>query len=109
MIRGGGVLAFRLPGREHLHRFLKASSLIVPATSDAVLAPTEFGVASAGLLRSSYGIDGMGFETAHAFANKYVMKKKLASAGVPVAPFRPVHRLADLPSAADELGWPRGH
>lgn len=33
MIRGGGVLAFRLPGREHLHRFLKASSLIVPATS----------------------------------------------------------------------------
>ena len=33
MVRGGGVLAFRLPGREHLHRFLKASSLIVPATS----------------------------------------------------------------------------
>jgi cystathionine gamma-lyase len=33
MLRGGGLLSFRLPGRDHLHRFLKASSLIVPATS----------------------------------------------------------------------------
>ncbi|MGW4551919.1 PLP-dependent transferase [Streptomyces violaceorubidus] len=33
MIRGGGLLAFRLPGREHLHRFLRASRLITPATS----------------------------------------------------------------------------
>ena len=73
---------------------------------DAVLAPTEFGMVVAGLLRSYYGIDGMGFETANAFANKYVMKKKLEAAGVPVAPFRPVYRLAGLPSAADELGWP---
>ena len=33
MVHGGGVLAFQLPGRAYLHRFLKASSLIVPATS----------------------------------------------------------------------------
>jgi cystathionine gamma-lyase len=33
MVRGGGILAFRLPDRAHLHRLLKASTLIVPATS----------------------------------------------------------------------------
>jgi cystathionine gamma-lyase len=33
MLRGGGLLAFQLPGRAHLHRFLRASRLIIPATS----------------------------------------------------------------------------
>jgi cystathionine gamma-lyase len=33
MLLGGGLLAFRLPDRAYLHRFLRASRLIVPATS----------------------------------------------------------------------------
>lgn len=33
MLNGGGVFAFQLPDREHLHRFLNASRLVVPSTS----------------------------------------------------------------------------
>lgn len=73
---------------------------------DAILTPTEFGVATGGLLRSYFGLPGEGFETAHAFANKYVMKRRLAAAGVPVAPFRQAFRLDGLPAAAEDLGWP---
>jgi hypothetical protein len=83
-----------------------ALSVFAAGRVDAVLVPTEFGIATGGLLRTCYGFDGMGFETAHAFANKYVMKQRLAAAGVPVTPFRPVYRIDDLPGVADELGWP---
>ncbi|MFE3263679.1 hypothetical protein [Streptomyces sp. NPDC059215] len=83
-----------------------ALTILADHPVDAVLTPTEFGVATGGLLRSHYGIGGMDFETAHAFSNKYVMKRKLAAAGIPVAPFRQVYRLELLPAAADELGWP---
>ncbi|MEO3756188.1 hypothetical protein [Streptomyces sp. B6B3] len=83
-----------------------AREILAARNVDAVLAPTEFGVAVGGLLRSYFGIDGMGFDTAHAFANKYVMKRRLAAAGVPVTPFRQVLDLAGLPAAADALGWP---
>ncbi|WP_328914476.1 MULTISPECIES: ATP-grasp domain-containing protein [unclassified Streptomyces] len=73
---------------------------------DAVLTPTEAGIAASGLLRSHYGVQGIGYETANICSNKYVMKRTLAAAGVPVTPFRPVHRLADVPAAAAALGWP---
>jgi hypothetical protein len=73
---------------------------------DAVLCPTELGVAVCGLLRSYFGIPGMGFDVANAFSNKYVMKLKLAEADLPVTPFRMVPRLDGLPAAAEDLGWP---
>ncbi|WNI16407.1 ATP-grasp domain-containing protein [Actinacidiphila sp. ITFR-21] len=73
---------------------------------DAVLTPAEAGIAASGLLRSHYGVQGIGYETANACSNKYVMKRALAAAGVPVTAFRPVHRLADVPAAAAVLGWP---
>jgi formate-dependent phosphoribosylglycinamide formyltransferase (GAR transformylase) len=73
---------------------------------DAVLTPAEAGIAASGLLRSHYGVQGIGYETANACSNKYVMKRTLAAAGVPVTAFRPVYRLAEVPAAAAELGWP---
>lgn len=33
MARAGGMFSFRLPGRAHLHRFLRASRFVIPATS----------------------------------------------------------------------------
>lgn len=73
---------------------------------DAVLCPTELGIAVCGLLRSYFGIPGMGFDAANAFSNKFVMKQRIAGAGLPVTPFRLVPRLAGLPAAAQDLGWP---
>jgi L-amino acid ligase C-terminal domain 2 len=71
-----------------------------------VLAPFELSVPVAGYLRSYFGLPGLGFETANLFANKYLMKRRAAEAGLPGTGFRVAYTLADVPSKADELGWP---
>ena len=71
-----------------------------------VLAPFELSVPVAGYLRSYFGLPGLGFETANLFANKYLMKRRAAAAGLPGTAFRVAYTLADVPSKADELGWP---
>lgn len=81
-------------------------NLLANRRIDAVLTPYEFGVEVAGYLRSHFGLPGMGYETANAFSNKYVMKQRLAAAGIAVAPFRQVPRLDNLATAAKDLGWP---
>jgi len=83
-----------------------ALDVLAEGPVDAVLAPAEAGIAASGLLRSHYGIQGTGYQSANACSNKYVMKRALAAAGVPVTAFRPVYRLADVPAAAADLGWP---
>ncbi|QNE17465.1 aminotransferase class I/II-fold pyridoxal phosphate-dependent enzyme [Kribbella qitaiheensis] len=64
MMLGGGLLAFRLPGRPYLHRFLRASRLIVPATSYGGLQSTANDIGAwphlavpAGLVRISCGCE----------------------------------------------------
>jgi hypothetical protein len=81
----------RILGERELHR---------------VLAPFELSVPVAGYLRSYFGLPGLGFETANLFANKYLMKRRAAAAGLPGTAFRVAYTLADVPSKADELGWP---
>jgi hypothetical protein len=71
-----------------------------------VLAPFELSVPVAGYLRSCFGLPGLSFETANLFANKYLMKRRAAAAGLPVAAFRVAYTLADVRPKADELGWP---
>jgi hypothetical protein len=71
-----------------------------------VLAPFELSVPVAGYLRSYFGLPGLGFETANLFANKYLMKRRAAAAGLPGTAFRVAYTLADVASKADELGWP---
>ncbi|WP_329044095.1 ATP-grasp domain-containing protein [Amycolatopsis sp. NBC_01488] len=73
---------------------------------DHVVAPSERGLQPAGYLRSFLGLPGTGYDTANRFSNKYAMKRALAAAGLPVAPFAPLGSLADLPRRATELGWP---
>jgi hypothetical protein len=73
---------------------------------DRILSPFELGMPVAGYLRSYFGLPGMGFETTNAFTNKYVMKQRLAAAGIPVATFRLALGLHRVPAAAAELGWP---
>jgi hypothetical protein len=81
----------RILGERELHR---------------VLAPFELSVPVAGYLRSYLGLPGLGFETANLFTNKYLMKRRAAAAGLPVAAFRVAYALADVPRKADEIGWP---
>lgn len=73
---------------------------------DRVLAPFELSVPVAGYLRSYFGIQGLSFETSILFANKYLMKREAASAGLPVAPFRVAYSLDGVAVKAHELGWP---
>ncbi|GAB3885709.1 hypothetical protein GCM10029964_048810 [Kibdelosporangium lantanae] len=73
---------------------------------DHVIAPSERGLQPSGYLRSFLGLPGTGWETSNLFSNKYAMKRRLAEAGLPVAPFTDLPSLADLPSRADHLGWP---
>lgn len=71
-----------------------------------VMAPFELSVPVAGYLRSYFGLPGPGFETASLFANKYLMKRKAAAAGLPGTAFRAACTLANVPQKAAELGWP---
>ncbi|MFI6094748.1 ATP-grasp domain-containing protein [Lentzea sp. NPDC051213] len=73
---------------------------------DRVLAPFELGLPVAGYLRSYFGLPGMGYETANAFANKYVMKQRMAAAGLPTASFRIAYGLGGVAAKAEEIGWP---
>jgi biotin carboxylase len=83
-----------------------AYSLMGDSPFDGVLAPLERSVASAAYVRSHLGIQGMGVEVAASFSNKYVMKRRLCAAGLPVADFAAVPTLADLPRVAPSVGWP---
>ncbi|MDX8048554.1 ATP-grasp domain-containing protein [Lentzea sp. BCCO 10_0798] len=73
---------------------------------DRVVAPFELGLPVAGYLRSYFGLPGMGYETANAFANKYVMKQRMAAAGLPTAAFRIAYGLGGVAVKAQEIGWP---
>jgi cystathionine gamma-lyase len=64
MTLGGGLIAFRLPDRAYLHRFLRASRLISPATSYGGLQSTANDIGAwphlavpAGLVRISCGCE----------------------------------------------------
>ncbi|MFF0292565.1 ATP-grasp domain-containing protein [Kitasatospora sp. NPDC004614] len=71
-----------------------------------VVSPSEYSLQAAGYVRSYFGIPGVGYETANAFSNKYVMKQRLHAAGLPVARFRLLGSFDDAAEAARELGWP---
>ncbi len=71
-----------------------------------VISPSEWSIQSGGYLRSYFGLPGTGYDVANAFSNKFVMKQKLAAAGLPVAAFRMLNRLQDAEDTATELGWP---
>jgi biotin carboxylase len=73
---------------------------------DRVVAPSERGLQPAGYLRSFLGLPGTGYDVANRFSNKYAMKRALAAAGLPVAPFAALGSVHDLPGRAAELGWP---
>lgn len=72
----------------------------------AIFAPFELGQQAAGYLRTHFGIPGPGFDTANAFSNKYVMKQRLASGGLPVTDFHLAHGLGKVPRIVRETGWP---
>ncbi|MFI7677441.1 hypothetical protein [Actinophytocola sp. NPDC049390] len=80
--------------------------LIRTTPIDHVVAPSERGLQPAGYVRSLLGLPGTGYDTANRFSNKYAMKRALAAAGLPVAPFAALGSLVDLPRRATELGWP---
>ncbi|MGV9452195.1 ATP-grasp domain-containing protein [Streptomyces sp. NPDC003635] len=54
-------------------------------TFDAIVAPAESSIPTAGYLRSYLGMPGIPFDVAHAFCNKNAMKARLRGAGLRVA------------------------
>lgn len=73
---------------------------------DRIVMPFELGQSVAGFLRSSFGIPGMGFETANAFSNKYVMKQRYVAAGIPTAPCAIAAGPHLIAQVAERIGWP---
>jgi biotin carboxylase len=71
-----------------------------------VFAAIERAIIGAGLVRTVFGVQGTGIETSIALTNKYVMKTRLAAAGVPVAPFALVPGPASIVDACRGIGWP---
>ncbi len=75
-------------------------------TIDRVLSPVEFGVATAGFLRSALGLPGESFDVALAFSDKYLMKQRLEQAGIPTARYRQAFSPRHVVATATQLGWP---
>ncbi len=73
---------------------------------DAIVSMSEFDLMTAARLRRAWGIGGQTVESTLAYRDKLEMKRTLAAAGVPVAPFAPVDDATGLLKAIDDLGLP---
>ncbi|MFP3119766.1 ATP-grasp domain-containing protein [Streptomyces sp. Iso 434] len=73
---------------------------------DHIVSPVELAIPSAGYVRSTLGIPGDSYDLSLTFSNKFVMKQRLAAAGLPIAAFRQVMKADDIPDAAAHTGWP---
>ncbi|MEV5593650.1 ATP-grasp domain-containing protein [Streptomyces sp. NPDC052496] len=83
-----------------------AISIAHRAEISHVVSPVEFSQAAGGYVRSTLGLPGLGYDAALGFSNKYVMKRRLREAGLPVTDFAQALSLDDVPEAADRVGWP---
>lgn len=77
-----------------------------PLDVENVVTVDEPAVRAAAFLRSLLGIPGQCLHDAVGFTDKSVMKRRLTALGVPVAPHKVVFKPADVPAAAQDLGWP---
>ncbi|MGW6741569.1 ATP-grasp domain-containing protein [Streptomyces sp. NPDC055025] len=73
---------------------------------DLVMCSSERSLQAAGYLRSFFGLPGTGYDVVNRFSNKVAMKTALKAAGLPLADFRAIAALDDVPAVAAELGWP---
>ncbi|MFI5617194.1 acetyl-CoA carboxylase biotin carboxylase subunit family protein [Streptomyces sp. NPDC051567] len=71
-----------------------------------VLSTGERDVLRAARLRQRLGLEGQSLEQAVPFRDKYVMKSRLARAGMPVAPMRRLTDARDLRAFACDHGFP---
>ncbi|MFI6763759.1 ATP-grasp domain-containing protein [Micromonospora sp. NPDC050417] len=85
-------------------RAVRQVSALCPV--DRILSPVEFGVATAGFLRSALGVSGESFDVGLAFSDKFLMKRRLAEAGLKTARFTRVFDPTGVREAGDSLGWP---
>ena len=87
---------------------------VLPSSIDTVATIDEQAIRAAAVLRAALGLPGQDVASATASTDKARMKDRLAEAGIPVAAHRIVQvaraakgtGVADIPSAAEELGWP---
>lgn len=73
---------------------------------DYVVTPLERALIPAGMIRSNLGIQGMTYDQALGFANKFVMKERIRKAGIPVARYSLVPHVSAAPEAGIKVGWP---
>lgn len=73
---------------------------------DAVFGASERSQMIAAYLRATLGLPGTSQEIVRGFTDKYVMKRRLAAAHLPVARHASVEKIDDIPAAAELLGWP---
>lgn len=88
----------------HVLRAVRRVSAARPV--DRILSPVEFGVATAGFLRSALGVPGESFDVGLAFSDKFLMKQRLVDAGLPTARFARVFDPRAVVAAGDGMGWP---
>jgi biotin carboxylase len=111
------------PTHERLHaRFVDALTVKdiedIPAVREAVLtaaksAPIDYIVTASertvqagAYMRTLLGLPGTSYEVANVMTNKFVMKRILAAAGLPVTPFKLLPNIDNVLVAAQGMKWP---
>ena len=85
---------------ERVHSWLRGREV------DRVLANWEVMVLTAARLRERLGVPGMSVDTVRGFRDKQVMKERVAAAGLRVPRSVRVRTIADVHTAADQIGFP---
>jgi len=85
---------------ERVHSWLRGREV------DRVLANWEVMVLTAARLRERLGVPGMSVDTVRGFRDKQVMKERVAAAGLRVPRSVRVRTIADVRTAADQIGFP---
>lgn len=88
------------------HVEYRANVLHAEKPFDAIVSMSEFDLTTAARLRRAWGIAGQTVESVLAYRDKLEMKRILAAAGVPVAPFAPVNNATDLIAFTRGYGYP---
>jgi biotin carboxylase len=72
----------------------------------AIISPSERSLPVGGYLRSYFDLPGPGYDVSWSFANKYVVKRRLKSNGIPTAKFALATNVDRIEAVSDYIGWP---
>lgn len=88
------------------HLLIAAEKLYAEKKFERVFAYNEDEIVTAALIREKYGLEGQQRESAFCYRNKYLMKRRVAEAGLAVPHFMLISNLYEIERFVEQYGYP---